>query len=147
MGFSLGAHATWHIAAHDSRVSLLVPVAGTPSYLPHLGRRAAGVGIPLIPPYLPNSLKQEIERAQPRVDNFKDKDILALTGEDDHSVSFLKSGAKEFIDQLEEAGVCRSLEVWIQPKTAHVCTTEMIKYATVSLNLLCQIFLFTHRVM
>ncbi|KAF8601525.1 hypothetical protein BDV93DRAFT_524696 [Ceratobasidium sp. AG-I] len=130
MGFSLGAHATWHIAAHDPRVSLLIPIAGTPAYLTHLGRRAAGVGIPLTPPYLPNSLKQEIERAQPQVDSFKNKEILALAGADDHSVSFVKSGAKAFVDQLQEAGVCRSLEVWVQPKIAHECTVEMIKHAT-----------------
>lgn len=146
MGFSLGAHATWHIGAHDPRVSLLAPVAGTPSYLTHLGRRATGVGIPLSPPYLPKSLKQEIERAQPQVDNFKDKDILALAGADDHSVSFVKSGAKAFIDQLEEAGVCRSLEVWIQPETAHLCTAEMIKHATVGPGLSCPVSRFTHKI-
>jgi len=129
-GISLGGHAAWHIGAHDPRISLLVPIVGSPAYLTLLGHRAAGLGISLSPPYLPSSLKREIERAHPKVGDFKDKDVLVLSAADDNLVGFEDSGSREFVDRLEEAGVCRSLEIWVQPETGHTCTDEMIKRTT-----------------
>lgn len=131
-GISLGGHAAWHIGAHDPRVSLLVPIIGSPSYLTLLGHRAASLGIPFAPPYLPNSLKREMERAQPKVDDFKDKDILILSGADDTLVPYEQGGSKAFVDRLKEAGVCRALDVWVQPGTEHACTKEMIIRTAVS---------------
>lgn len=126
-GISLGGHAAWHIGAHDPRVSLVVPIIGSPSYLTLLNHRAAGLGIPFAPPYLPNSLKREMERAQPKIDEFKDKDVLVLSGAEDKLVGYESGGSKAFVDRLDEASVCRTLEVWVQPETGHTCTKEMIK--------------------
>ncbi|KAF8601524.1 alpha/beta-hydrolase [Ceratobasidium sp. AG-I] len=129
-GISLGGHGAWHIGAHDPRVSLLVPIIGSPSYLTLLGHRAAGLGIPFAPPYLPNSLKRELERAQPKIDDFRDKDVLVLSGAEDTLVPYDEGGSKAFVDRLKEAGVCRTLDVWVQPGAEHECTEEMIKRTT-----------------
>ncbi|KAG8699820.1 hypothetical protein FRC09_006357 [Ceratobasidium sp. 395] len=129
MGISLGGHASWHIGAHDPRVSLIVPVVGSPDYLTLLTHRAASLGLSLTPPYLPNSLKREIERATPKVDDFKGKDVLVLSGAEDPVVGFNEGGTKSFTEQLHELNVCRSLEVWVQPGVGHTCSTEMIERA------------------
>ncbi|KAF8601526.1 hypothetical protein BDV93DRAFT_232883 [Ceratobasidium sp. AG-I] len=127
-GFSLGAHATWRVGAHDPRVTLLIPVAGTPTYLTHLRHQATSKGIPLAPPFLPKPLEREIERTQLRVNNFKGKDIKVLVGEDDKTVGFEESGCKSFLyDELAPANVCRTLDLMVQPKTGHVFTDEMVE--------------------
>ena len=73
-----------------------------------------------------------MERAQPKVDDFKDKDVLVLSGAEDKLVPYKEGGSKAFVNQLEEAGVCRTLDVWVQPGIGHACTEEMIKRTTVS---------------
>ncbi|KAJ1302034.1 hypothetical protein OPQ81_000869 [Rhizoctonia solani] len=129
MGISLGGHASWHIGTHDPRVSLLVPVIGSPSYLTLFQHRADGLGLPLAPPYLPSSLKCEMERATPSVEAFRGKDVLVMSGAEDTLVPFEESGTREFTQRLEEAEVCRSLKVWVQPETGHTCSREMIDLA------------------
>ncbi|KAG9086211.1 hypothetical protein FRC07_013151 [Ceratobasidium sp. 392] len=129
MGISLGGHASWHIGAHDPRVSLIVPIIGSPDYLTLFTHRAASLGLPLTPPYLPNSLKREIERATPKIEDFKDKDVLALSGAEDQLVGFEESGSKAFTEQLRELNGCQSLEVWVQPAVGHTCSDEMMKRA------------------
>ncbi|QRV81961.1 hypothetical protein RhiJN_09976 [Ceratobasidium sp. AG-Ba] len=129
MGISLGGHAAWHIGAHDPRISLLIPVVGSPSYLTLLNNRAAGLGLPLESPYLPNSLKKEIERATPKVEDFRGKDVLVLSGAEDKLVAFKESGSEKFVQQLQEAGVCQALQVWVQPGIGHACTDEMMERA------------------
>ncbi|KAH7345620.1 Alpha/Beta hydrolase protein [Rhizoctonia solani] len=115
MGISLGGHASWHIGTHDPRTSLLIPIIGSPH--------------PLAPPYLPASLKREMERATPRVEAFRGKDVLVMSGAEDTLVPFEESGSREFTQRLADAGVCRSLEVWVQPETGHTCSVEMINRA------------------
>ncbi|KAG8733643.1 hypothetical protein FRC11_004327 [Ceratobasidium sp. 423] len=129
MGISLGGHASWHIGTHDPRISLLVPVIGSPSYLTLFQHRADSLGVPLAPPYLPASLKREMERATPRVEAFRGKDVLVMSGAEDTLVPFEESGSREFTQRLEEAAVCRSLQVWVQPETGHTCSNEMIDRA------------------
>ncbi|KDN36715.1 hypothetical protein RSAG8_10644, partial [Rhizoctonia solani AG-8 WAC10335] len=130
MGISLGGHASWHIGAHDPRVSLVVPVIGSPTYLDLFQHRADGLGLPLAPPYLPASLKREMERATPRVEAFRGKDVLVMSGAEDTLVPFEESGSREFTQRLNDAGICRCLEVWVQPGTGHACSNEMIDRAT-----------------
>ncbi|ELU45163.1 alpha/beta hydrolase family domain-containing protein [Rhizoctonia solani AG-1 IA] len=132
MGISLGGHASWHIGTHDPRVSLVVPVIGSPSYLTLFQHRAEGLGLALAPPYLPASLRREMERATPRVDAFKGKDVLVMSGADDMLVPFEESGSREFTQRLKDAAICRTLEVWVQPETGHTCSIEMIDRAKVS---------------
>ncbi|KAG8683928.1 hypothetical protein FRC08_013992 [Ceratobasidium sp. 394] len=129
MGISLGGHASWHIGAHDPRISLLIPIIGSPTYFTLLEHRAAVLGLPFAPPYLPNSLKREIERATPKAENFQGKDILVLNGAQDEFVGFEESGSKAFTERLHELGVCRSLEVWVQPGVGHACSGEMMERA------------------
>ncbi|KAF8734838.1 hypothetical protein RHS02_06710, partial [Rhizoctonia solani] len=129
MGISLGGHASWHIGTHDPRVSLVVPVIGSPSYLTLFQHRAKGLGLALAPPYLPASLRREMERATPRVDAFKGKDVLVMSGADDTLVPFEESGSREFTQRLKDAAICRTLEVWVQPETGHTCSIEMIDRA------------------
>jgi hypothetical protein len=132
MGISLGGHASWHIGAHDPRISLLIPVIGSPSYLTLFKHRANSIGLSLGPPYLPGSLKREMERAQPKVEAYRGKDVLVMSGADDTLVPFNESGSKEFTERLAESGVCKSLEVWVQPNTGHTCSSEMVMRAKVS---------------
>lgn len=136
MGISLGGHASWHIGAHDPRISLLIPIIGSPSYLTLFKSRAESLGIPLSPPYLPNSLKQEMERAQPRIEAYRGKDVLVMSGGDDTLVPFTESGSKDFTNQLAASRTCKTLQVWVQPNTGHICSPEMITRAKVSCSLL-----------
>ncbi|QRW23331.1 alpha/beta hydrolase family protein [Rhizoctonia solani] len=118
--------AHWHTRP---RVSLVVPVIGSPSYLTLFQHRAEGLGLALAPPYLPASLRREMERATPRVDAFKGKDVLVMSGADDMLVPFEESGSREFTQRLKDAAICRTLEVWVQPETGHTCSIEMIDRA------------------
>ncbi|CAE7204587.1 unnamed protein product [Rhizoctonia solani] len=129
MGISLGGHASWHIGTHDPRVSLLIPVIGSPSYLTLFEHRAQSLGLVLAPPYLPASLKREMEIATPRVEAFRGKDVLVMSGAEDTLVPFDQGGSRAFTRRLDEAGVCRSLQVWVQPETGHACSREMIARA------------------
>lgn len=135
MGISLGGHASWHLGAHDPRVSLLIPIIGSPAYLTLFQHRADGLGLSLVPPYLPESLKREMKRAQPTAEAFKGKDVLVMSGAVDSLVPFPESGSKDFTERLAETGVCKSLEVWVQPETGHTCTREMVVRAKASPDL------------
>jgi dipeptidyl aminopeptidase/acylaminoacyl peptidase len=132
MGISLGGHASWHIGTHDTRISLLIPVIGSPSYLTLFQYRADGLGLLLAPPYLPASLRREMERTSPRVEAFRGKDILVMSGAEDKLVPFNESGSREFTRRLKDSGICRTLEVWVQPETGHACSNEMIDRAKAS---------------
>ncbi|GAA5842896.1 hypothetical protein JCM9279_004021 [Rhodotorula babjevae] len=134
-GISLGGHATWLALAHDPRISLGVPIIGSPSTHTLLSHRAAHLPapagpLPLAPPFFPSSLLALFAREDPAsVDlaRWDGRRVLVLSGEDDELVNFVHGGSEAFVARLgSEAKGCK-VEAWVQPKTGHACTPEMIE--------------------
>ncbi|GAA5866024.1 hypothetical protein JCM1840_003380 [Sporobolomyces johnsonii] len=137
-GISLGGHATWLALAHDSRISLGIPIIASPSTLTLLSHRATTqiappMGpLPVSAPYFPASFLALLERLDPdQVDRgvWKGRKLLVMSGEDDELVNFVKGGTHKFVERLENEGACERLEVWVQPQTGHACTPEMMDRA------------------
>lgn len=133
-GISLGGHSTWLALAHgppsppsslspalltldrfgvDPRITLGIPIIGSPSILTLLSHRAINLPPPLGPlpiaaPYFPSSLLSLIERNDPvnvPLDAWKGKKILVLSGGDDTLVNFDVGGTKSWVETLKGAGV------------------------------------------
>ncbi|GAA5895487.1 hypothetical protein JCM8208_005246 [Rhodotorula glutinis] len=134
-GISLGGHATWLALAHDPRISLGVPIIGSPSTHTLLSHRASTLPppagpLPLSPPYFPASLVALFAREDPAkvpLATWDGKRVLVLSGEEDQLVNYVHGGSEAFVGRLEsEAKGCK-VEAWVQPKTGHACTPEMIE--------------------
>ncbi|KPV73132.1 uncharacterized protein RHOBADRAFT_55354 [Rhodotorula graminis WP1] len=134
-GISLGGHATWLALAHDPRISLGVPIIGSPSTHILLSHRASNLPppagpLPLAPPYFPASLVALFAREDPanvELERWDGRSVLVLSGEDDQLVNYVHGGTEAFVARLEnEAKRCK-VEAWVQPKTGHACTPEMIE--------------------
>ncbi|GAA5938030.1 hypothetical protein JCM1841_000212 [Sporobolomyces salmonicolor] len=137
-GISLGGHATWLALAHDPRLSLGIPIIGSPSTLTLLSHRAttqiaAPMGpLPVSAPYFPSSFLALLKRLDPdQVDLgvWKGRKLLVMSGAEDELVNFVHGGTHAFVQRLEKEGACERVEVWVQPQTGHACTSEMIERA------------------
>lgn len=108
-GVSLGGHSTWIALAHEPRLSLGIPIIGSPDMLALLSARAKSLPPPygpldVVAPYFPQSLLNLIERTDPvNVDRrvWRDRKILVLGGKDDKLVPHDGGGTASFIDVLE----------------------------------------------
>ncbi|GAA5962746.1 hypothetical protein JCM3765_006189 [Sporobolomyces pararoseus] len=137
-GISLGGHSTWLALAHEPRISLGIPIIGAPSTLTLLSDRALSLPPPSGPlsvssPYFPASFVEFLKKNDPdqvAMSTWKDRKILVLSGEDDTLVNFVKGGSEEFVEKLKKEGGLQELQVWVQPKTGHACTPEMMERAT-----------------
>ncbi|GAA5984014.1 hypothetical protein JCM5350_004992 [Sporobolomyces pararoseus] len=137
-GISLGGHSTWLALAHEPRISLGIPIIGAPSTLTLLSDRARSLPppsgpLPVLPPYFPASFIDFLKKNDPDqlpMSTWKDRKILVLSGEDDTLVNFVKGGSERFVEKLKKEGGLQELQVWVQPKTGHACTPEMMERAT-----------------
>ncbi|GAA5859254.1 hypothetical protein JCM8547_008940 [Rhodosporidiobolus lusitaniae] len=133
-GISLGGHSTWLALANDPRITLGIPIIGSPSSLTLLTHRALNLPPPAGPlpasaPYLPASLVSLLKRVDPDqrpMEVWKGKKVLVMSGEEDGLVSYVEGGTERFVERLREEGGLEKLEVWVQEKTGHACTPEMI---------------------
>ncbi|GAA5836059.1 hypothetical protein JCM5353_003497 [Sporobolomyces roseus] len=136
-GISLGGHSTWLSLAHEPRISLGIPIIGSPSTLTLLSDRALSLPAPSGPlsvsaPYFPKTFLDLLKKQDPDqvpMSVWKGRKLLVLSGEDDALVNFVKGGSETFIERLKKEGGLEKLDVWVQPKTGHACTPEMMSKA------------------
>ncbi|KZT59542.1 hypothetical protein CALCODRAFT_507427 [Calocera cornea HHB12733] len=130
-GVSLGGHATWVALANEPRITIGIPIIGSPNYIKLFQMRSVDRNTPFAPPYVPKSMLALMERLDPaQLPNTLDapgnpyigKKILILSGAEDKSVPH--SAGAEYIDQLE-VGPFGVKEVFVQPATGHTTTPEM----------------------
>ncbi|KAM0749334.1 hypothetical protein T439DRAFT_340070 [Meredithblackwellia eburnea MCA 4105] len=120
-GISLGGHSTWLSLAHERRISLGIPIIGSPDFLTLLSNRArttpAPLGpIPLAPPFFPNSLLATVKKTDPihvPDDVWKGRKILVLSGGIDELVNYEIGGSGIFVEKLKQQGV--DVEAVIEP--------------------------------
>ncbi|GAA6039550.1 hypothetical protein JCM8097_008384 [Rhodosporidiobolus ruineniae] len=136
-GISLGGHATWLAVADDPRLTLGIPIIGSPSSLTLLRDRALNlppphgpIGVPSA--QFPASLITLLERLDPDrrpAGAWRGKKLLVLSGEEDELVNYEKGGTRAFVERLKSEGEPAVVEVWVQEKTGHACTPEMMHRA------------------
>jgi len=130
-GVSLGGHATWVALANEPRITIGIPIIGSPNYIKLFQQRSVDRNTPFAPPFVPKSLLALMERLDPAqqpntldapANPYIGKKILILSGADDTSVPH--SAGAAYIDQLE-VGPFGVKKVFVQPATGHTCTPEM----------------------
>ncbi|KAI0048999.1 alpha/beta-hydrolase [Auriscalpium vulgare] len=132
-GVSLGGHAAWLTLRNEPRVRIGIPIIGCPDYLTLIDLRADKHGIPLAPPYMPESLRTIVHRDDPASAGFRStkpgenpflgKRILVLSGEADTLVPWVASS--DFVEGLE-VGEGRK-KVLLLNGVKHEYTPEMIR--------------------
>ncbi|GAA6006723.1 hypothetical protein JCM11491_003157 [Sporobolomyces phaffii] len=137
-GISLGGHSTWISLAHEPRISLGVPIIGSPSTLTLLSDRALSLPAPSGPlsvsaPYFPKSFLAFLDQNDPdkvAMSVWNGRKLLVLSGNDDTLVNYVKGGSERFVERLRAEGQLQELQVFVQPNTGHACTPEMMERAT-----------------
>ncbi|GAA5982385.1 hypothetical protein JCM10908_006626 [Rhodotorula pacifica] len=135
-GISLGGHATWIALAHDPRITLGVPIIGSPSTHTLLSHRARNLPapagpLPLSAPFFPQSFLAALDKFDPAspslsLDRWEGKKILVLSGEEDKLVNFVHGKSGEFVEKLKAEVKSCHVEAWVQPGAGHLCTVEMM---------------------
>ena len=112
-------------------------LAGCPDYLKLMSSRAEQSGVPVAPPFFPQSFMELIARndpaatphmAQDKENSFRGKKILVICGKEDTLVPW--SASEKFVNELDigenQGGV---KEVVVEPGVGHTCSPGMIKAA------------------
>ncbi|KAG9093844.1 hypothetical protein FRC06_011360, partial [Ceratobasidium sp. 370] len=148
-GVSLGAHAAWLAMDRDPRLSVCIPVigsprlnppsasaepiaAGSPDFLDIATQRSNTCAVPLVSSYIPSSIRSHIIRRDPvsRKRNasqerlFVNKHVLALAGAQDGMIPLLATRA--FLDRID-VGPAGTKRLVIQQGVGHQCTKEMVR--------------------
>ncbi|KLO15718.1 alpha/beta-hydrolase [Schizopora paradoxa] len=129
-GISLGGHSTWLVGAKDPRVSILVPIIGSPNPGQLLRHRAANT----VPK--PN-LTEEVANAIEGVTDYdtsvwKNKHILALCGAIDPVVPPKESQTETYVERLKNAGI--DVELIVEEGVGHTVSEKMLKELVLWLN-------------
>ncbi|KAL1659443.1 Alpha/Beta hydrolase protein [Schizophyllum commune] len=131
-GISLGGHSTWLAVANDPRLTIGIPIIGCPDYMGLMSARARGNGVPVEPPYFPDAFVKSVASRCPMSKGydkkgdsnpFYGKKIFVASGAADPLVPWDRS--KDFVEKLEVGDHGRK-EVFVQEKTGHTCTHEMV---------------------
>ncbi|CAE6435463.1 unnamed protein product [Rhizoctonia solani] len=130
-GLSLGAHAAWLAMDRDPRLSLCIPIVGSPDFLDIATARNNLTGIPLVSSHMTSATRNYILKNDPvsrrrnslRLDPFMNKHILALAGAQDGIVPFLAT--RQFLDRIN-VGPLGTKRLIIQQGVGHQCTREMV---------------------
>lgn len=112
----------------EPRITLGVPIIGSPSVLDLLSHRAANLPaphgpLPISAPYFPTSLLRLIERDDPiNVPRsvWKGRKILVLSGGADELVNYVHGATDRFVEVLrgdEGVGEDGVVDVWVQEGT------------------------------
>jgi len=134
-GVSLGGHSTWIALSREPRLKVGIPIIGCPDYTKLISQRAERSGIPLKPPYYPDSFRAYVDANDPAKRSYRAKDesnpflgrkILVLSGAKDTLVPWVAS--VEFVQNLEvgEEGVKRFL---LEEGAGHECSPRMQREA------------------
>ncbi|KZO92562.1 hypothetical protein CALVIDRAFT_530046 [Calocera viscosa TUFC12733] len=124
-GVSLGGNATWIALANEPRITMAIPIIGSPKNANMYQSRAAERGVPFAPPFVPNSMVALMQRLDPASkpnklnepgNPYVGKKILVLAGAEDKLVPH--SVGASYIDELE-VGPSGVKEVYVQPGTGH----------------------------
>ena len=112
-------------------------LAGCPDYLKLMSSRAEQSGVPVAPPFFPQSFMELIARndpaatphmAQDKENPFRGKKILVICGKEDTLVPW--NASEKFVNELDigenQGGV---KEVVVEPGVGHTCSPGMIKAA------------------
>ncbi|CEL55339.1 hypothetical protein RSOLAG1IB_01349 [Rhizoctonia solani AG-1 IB] len=130
-GLSLGAHAAWLSMDRDPRLSVCIPIIGSPDFLEIATARNDLTGLPLVSSYMTSATRNHILKNDPvlcrrsslRPDPFVNKHILALAGAQDRMVPFV--GTRQFLDRIN-VGPFGTKRLIIQQGVGHQCTREMV---------------------
>ncbi|KAJ1307450.1 hypothetical protein OPQ81_001551 [Rhizoctonia solani] len=130
-GLSLGAHAAWLAMDRDPRLSVCIPIIGSPDFLDIATARNNLTGVPLVSSYMTSATRNYILKNDPtshrrnsvRPDPFMNKHILALAGAQDSVVPFLAT--RRFLDRIN-VGPLGTKRLIIQQGVGHQCTREMV---------------------
>ncbi|CAE6472211.1 unnamed protein product [Rhizoctonia solani] len=130
-GLSLGAHAAWLSMDRDPRLSVCIPIIGSPDFLEIATPRNNLMGLPLVSSYMTSATRSHILKNDPvsgrrsslRPDPFMNKRILALAGAHDGMVPFLAT--RQFLDRIN-VGPLGTKQLIIQQGVGHQCTREMV---------------------
>ncbi|KAG8700738.1 hypothetical protein FRC08_004474 [Ceratobasidium sp. 394] len=131
-GVSLGAHAAWLAVDRDPRLSVCIPIIGSPDFLDIVTQRSNSGALPLVSSYIPSSIRGHIIKHDPvsRKRNvlqervFMNKHILALAGAQDGMIPLLAT--RSFLDRID-VGPAGTKRLVIQQGVGHQCTKEMVK--------------------
>ena len=107
-GISLGGHSTWLALAHDPRLSLGIPIIGSPDMYSLLTARARSTPepwgpIPIEAPFFPKSILNLIARSDPvNVDRkiWSGRKICVLGGKEDRLVPHDRGGTAAFVENV-----------------------------------------------
>ncbi|KAG8728837.1 hypothetical protein FRC12_021452 [Ceratobasidium sp. 428] len=126
-GVSLGAHAAWLAIDRDPRLSVCIPVIGSPDFLDIATQRTPG--LPLVSSYMSSSIRSYIIKNDPvsrkrNSQEFTNKHVLALAGAQDGIIPLLPTRA--FLDRID-VGPTGSKRLVIQQGVGHQCTREMVR--------------------
>ncbi|CAE6438980.1 unnamed protein product [Rhizoctonia solani] len=129
-GLSLGAHAAWLAMDRDPRLSVCIPIIGSPDFLDIATARNNLTGIPLVSSYMTSATRNYILKNDPvshrrnlRPDPFVNKHILALAGAQDGMVPL--PATRRFLDRIN-VGPLGAKRLIIQQGVGHQCTREMV---------------------
>ncbi|CAE7146230.1 unnamed protein product [Rhizoctonia solani] len=130
-GLSLGAHAAWLAMDRDPRLSVCLPIIGSPDFLDIATARNRITGVPLVSSYMTSTTRNHILKNDPvshrrnssRPDPFMNKHILALAGAQDSMVPLLAT--RQFLDRIN-VGPLGTKRLIIQQGVGHQCTREMV---------------------
>ncbi|KAG8745577.1 hypothetical protein FRC11_013036 [Ceratobasidium sp. 423] len=130
-GLSLGAHAAWLAMDRDPRLSVCLPIIGSPDFLDIATARNNLMGIPLVSSYMTSATRNYILKNDPvphrrnslRPDPFMNKHILALAGAQDGMVPLLAT--RQFLGRIN-VGPLGTKRLIIQQGVGHQCTREMV---------------------
>ncbi|CAE6528987.1 unnamed protein product [Rhizoctonia solani] len=130
-GLSLGAHAAWLAMDRDPRLSVCIPIVGSPDFLDIATARNNLTGVPLVSSYMTSATRNYIlkndtvshHRNSLRPDPFMNKHILALAGAQDGMIPFLAT--RRFLDRIN-VGPLGTKRLIIQQGVGHQCTRDMV---------------------
>ncbi|KAM0787300.1 hypothetical protein ACM66B_007076 [Microbotryomycetes sp. NB124-2] len=143
-GVSLGGHATWIALAHEPRLSLGIPIIGSPDMVTLLSNRARNLPAPLGPisfssPHVPDSLKRFLALNDPvnvPLSRWNGRRLCILSGKDDELVNYEVGGTAAFVERLQGkdgVGPDGVVEVWVQDGVGHAYSDEMAEKASMFL--------------
>jgi len=129
-GVSLGGHSTWMVGAKDPRVTILVPIIGSPAPNLLLKHRASTT-VPK--PNFTDEMVKTIEGVtEYDLTVWKNKHILALCGGIDDVVPPKESQTKAFVERLKGAGI--DVELIVEDGVGHTVTEKMLEELVQWLN-------------
>ncbi|KAK4048626.1 hypothetical protein OIV83_004596 [Microbotryomycetes sp. JL201] len=140
-GVSLGGHATWIALAHEPRLSLGIPIIGSPDTVALLSNRARRLPPPLGPlafssPHVPDTFQKFLARNDPinvSLDTWRGRKVCVLSGKDDELVNYDVGGTAAFVERLQQPDVLGRdgvIDVWVQDGVGHAYSAEMAERAS-----------------